>query len=97
MDPVEPLIDAVVASCFLFGSIFYMMVAYGERRGLAWRLLGTAGALWFLILLFKLISNMANLPWLAGTVRSAIALTLAIYLWGIIVLAETLKRSLRQK
>ncbi|MBS7650927.1 MAG: hypothetical protein QXI59_07105 [Candidatus Bathyarchaeia archaeon] len=96
MEPIEPLIDAVVASCFLFGSIFYMMVAYGEKRGLAWRLLGTAGTMWFLIILFKLIGNMANLPWLAGTARSAIALTLTIYLWGIIVLAGTLKRSLRK-
>ncbi|MGQ9543891.1 MAG: hypothetical protein ACUVTM_07430 [Candidatus Bathyarchaeia archaeon] len=93
MDPVEPIIDAAVAACFLFGSAFYMMVAYGERKGLAWRLLGTAGILWFLILMFKLIGNMANLPWLAGTVRSAIALTLAIYLWGIIVLAGKLSKT----
>lgn len=93
MISIEPLIDAVTASCFLFGAIFYLMVAYGARQGLAWKLLGTAGAIWFIILFFKLISNMTELPWVAGTVRSAIALTLGLYLCGLIALARVLKGS----
>ena len=91
MTTIEPIIDAIVASCFLFGGVFYLMVAYGERRGIAWRLLGTAGAMWFVLLFFKLISNMANLPWIGGTVRAGIALAMAIYLCGLIALARTLK------
>jgi hypothetical protein len=38
-----------------------------------------------------LISNMGEMIWIAGTVRAAIALTLGIYLLGLIVLARTLK------
>ena len=91
MVAIEPLLDTIVAACFLFGAVFYMMVAYGEKRGLAWRLLGTAGALWFLILFFKLISNMANLPWVYGTVRAGIAFALLIYLCGLVALARSLK------
>ncbi|MBS7622785.1 hypothetical protein KEJ39_03815 [Candidatus Bathyarchaeota archaeon] len=91
MMTIEPIIDAIVASCFLFGTAFYLMVAYGERRGLALRLLSTAGALWFVILFFKLISNMAELPWVAGTVHAGIALAMGIYIWGLLELARTLK------
>ncbi|MCJ7760521.1 hypothetical protein MUP59_05190 [Candidatus Bathyarchaeota archaeon] len=91
MSPIEPLIDAIVAACFLFGAVFYLMVAYGERRGMAWRFLGTAAAIWFVILFFKLINNMAEFPWVYGSVRAAVALTLGIYLLGIILLARDLK------
>lgn len=91
MSTISMLIDAAVAACFLFGAVFYLMVAYGRRQGIAWRILGTAGAIWFLILFLKLISNLGELIWVAGTVRAAIALTLGIYLLGLIVLARTLK------
>jgi len=91
MTTIEPIIDAVVAACFLFGAVFYLMVAYGEKRGVAWRLLGTAGTMWFVILFFKLISNMSNLAWVGGTVRVGIALAMGIYLCGLIALARTLK------
>ncbi|MEM2942385.1 MAG: hypothetical protein QXT81_03070 [Candidatus Bathyarchaeia archaeon] len=91
MTTIEPIMDAIVASCFLFGAVFYLMVAYGQRRGVAWRLLGTAGAVWFVILFFKLISNMAKLPWIGGTVRAGIALAMGIYVWGLVELARTLK------
>jgi len=67
------------------------MVAYGERRGMAWRFLGTAGAMWFVILFLKLINNMAEFPWVYGTVRAAVALTLGLYLLGIFFLARSLE------
>jgi len=92
MESIEPLMDSLVAACFLIGAVFYLMVAYGEKRGLAWRLLGTAGSIWFLVLFLKLVGNMAELPWVYGTVRSAIALTLGIYLCGLILLTRTLKK-----
>jgi hypothetical protein len=91
LSPIEPLIDAVVAVCFLSGAVFYLMVAYVERRGMAWRFLGTAGAIWFVILFLKLINNMAEFPWVYGTVRAAVALTLGLYLLGIIILARSLQ------
>ena len=90
MSSIEPIIDALVDACFLFGAIFYLAVAYGERRGMAWRFLGTSGAIWFVILFLKLISNMAGFTWIYGTVRAAVALTLGLYLLGIIILARSL-------
>jgi hypothetical protein len=91
MAAIEPLIDALVAACFLFGAVFYLMVAYCERRGLAWKLFGITGTVWFAIIFVKLVSNMAGWSWQYGTVRSAIALSLGIYLCGLIALARMLK------
>ncbi|MBS7626267.1 hypothetical protein KEJ51_04400 [Candidatus Bathyarchaeota archaeon] len=92
MVTVEPIIDALAAACFLFGAIFYLMVAYGERRGgLAWRLFGFTGAVWFTVMYLKLISNMAGWPWTYGMVRSTISLSLIIYLLGLAALAKMLR------
>jgi len=92
MVSVEPLIDSLAAVVFLFAATFYLMVAYGERRGgAAWKIFGLTGAIWFAIIYLKLISNMAGWTWTYGLVRSAVALSLGLYLCGLIVLARMLK------
>lgn len=91
MISIEPFIDAIVASCFLFGAAFYLMVAYSERGGLAWKLFGATGTIWFSILFIKLVSNMAGWPWITGIVRSVIALSLGLYLCGLFILARMLR------
>jgi hypothetical protein len=91
MNLIEPIIDAVVASCFLFAAIFYLMVGYGERQGVVWKIFGCTGAIWFGILFVKLISNIAGWNWLYGIVRSTIAISLLIYLYGLVLLARMMK------
>ncbi|MGQ9544023.1 MAG: hypothetical protein ACUVTM_08120 [Candidatus Bathyarchaeia archaeon] len=92
MVTVEPLIDSLAAACFLFGAVFYLMVAYGERRGgAAWRLFGLTSAVWFTVMYIKLISNMAGWTWAYGAVRSTIVLSLILYLLGLAALARMLR------
>jgi hypothetical protein len=91
MISIEPLIDAIIASCFLFAATFYIMVAYSERGSLAWKLFGASGAIWFSILFIKLVSNMSGWPWITGIVRSVIAVSLVIYLCGLFMLARMLR------
>jgi len=92
MPTIEPLIDSAAAVCFLFAAAFYLMVAYGQKQaGTVWKLFGVTAAIWFVILYLKLISNMAEWPWIYGLVRSAIALSLGLYLCGLIALARMLK------
>jgi hypothetical protein len=87
------ILDSLVAVCFLFGAAFYLMVAYGVRRGgMAWRIFGVTGAIWFAIIYIKLIADIAELTWIAGTARAVIALSLVLYVYGLITLARMLKK-----
>ncbi|MBS7622416.1 hypothetical protein KEJ39_01915 [Candidatus Bathyarchaeota archaeon] len=88
----EPLIDALAAVVFLFAATFYLMVAYVERRGgAAWKIFGLTATIWFAVIYVKLIANMTEWPWMYGLVRSAVALSLGLYLCGLIALARMLR------
>jgi hypothetical protein len=88
------ILDSLVAACFLFGAAFYLMVAYGVRRGgMAWKIFGATGAIWFTIVYVKLIADMAGLAWIVGTARAIIALSLALFVYGLIALARMLKKA----
>jgi hypothetical protein len=86
------ILDAIVASCFLVGATFYLMVAYSDReRRSVWTILGTTGMIWFLVTFIKLIANMTGAVWVAGTVRGIVGLSLALYMVGLITLARKLR------
>jgi len=88
------ILDSLVAACFLFGAAFYLIVAYGVRRGgMAWKIFGATGAIWFAIVYVKLIADAAGSAWIAGTARAIIALSLALFVCGLIALARMLKKT----
>jgi hypothetical protein len=86
------LLDSVAAGFFLLGAVFFLMVAYSERRaGTPWLIFGATGTIWFVIMFIKLISNMLGSEWPIGTVRATVGISLFLYMLGMRSLAKTFR------